>query len=35
MTTIMLSDQPVEVNEEGFFIDPNQWTEEMATEIAE
>jgi TusE/DsrC/DsvC family sulfur relay protein len=35
MTTIMLSDQPVEVNEEGFFIDPTQWTEEMATEIAE
>ena len=35
MTTICLSEQPVEVNEEGFFVDPTQWTEEMATEIAE
>jgi len=25
---------PVEVNEQGFFADPSQWTEEMVPEIA-
>ena len=24
----------VEVNDEGFFVDPAQWTEEMASELA-
>jgi tRNA 2-thiouridine synthesizing protein E len=27
-------DQPVTVDDEGFFTDPNQWTEDMAPEIA-
>jgi TusE/DsrC/DsvC family sulfur relay protein len=29
-----LANSEVEVDEEGFFVDPAQWTEEMAGEIA-
>ncbi len=34
MTVRTLANTQVELNEEGFFIDPNQWTREMATELA-
>jgi TusE/DsrC/DsvC family sulfur relay protein len=32
MTTTMLSE--VDLNEEGFFVHPEQWTEEIAPELA-
>jgi TusE/DsrC/DsvC family sulfur relay protein len=32
--TITLAGTPVETNDEGFFSDPTQWTEAMATELA-
>jgi tRNA 2-thiouridine synthesizing protein E len=32
MTTIAATE--VELNDEGFFVDPEQWTEEMAPELA-
>ena len=32
MTTIATSE--VELNEEGFFVHPEQWTEQMAAELA-
>ncbi|MHB8438985.1 MAG: TusE/DsrC/DsvC family sulfur relay protein [Acidimicrobiales bacterium] len=32
VTTLALTD--VEVNDEGFFVHPEQWTEEMAPELA-
>ncbi|MDA8037821.1 MAG: TusE/DsrC/DsvC family sulfur relay protein [Actinomycetota bacterium] len=35
MPTATYADRTVEVNDEGFFVDPAQWTEEMAPEIAE
>jgi tRNA 2-thiouridine synthesizing protein E len=35
MATRVLCDTTVEVNEEGFFVDPNQWTEDMAPILAE
>ena len=35
MTTKVLAGVEVELNDEGFFVDANQWTEDMATEIAE
>ena len=35
MLTKTLAGQTVEVNDEGFFVDANQWTEEMAPELAE
>lgn len=35
MATKTLAGTEVEVNDEGFFVDPNQWTEAMATELAE
>jgi tRNA 2-thiouridine synthesizing protein E len=35
MTVMTLANTEVELNDEGFFVDPNQWTEEMATELAE
>jgi len=35
MTTKTLAGTEVELNDEGFFVDPNQWTEAMATELAE
>jgi len=34
MSTATYAGIPVEVNEEGFFTDPNQWTREIATELA-
>ncbi|MCU0269016.1 MAG: TusE/DsrC/DsvC family sulfur relay protein [Acidimicrobiales bacterium] len=35
MSTKTLAGTPVDVNDEGFFEKPEQWTEEMATEMAE
>jgi tRNA 2-thiouridine synthesizing protein E len=32
--TTMVAGQPVELNEEGFFVEPEQWTEAMAPELA-
>jgi tRNA 2-thiouridine synthesizing protein E len=34
MTTRTIAGHDVEVNDEGFLVDPAQWTEDMATEIA-
>ena len=34
MTPSTLTGTPVERDAEGFFVDPEQWTEEMAGEIA-
>lgn len=34
MTTVTLAGVETEVNEEGFLLDPNAWTEEMAVELA-
>ena len=34
MTTATLGGVAVAVNDEGFFEDPNQWTEAMAVEMA-
>lgn len=34
MTTTMIDTTEVEVNDEGFFVDPEQWTEAMAPELA-
>ena len=34
MSTTRLANAEVEVDEEGFFVDPAQWTEDMAGEIA-
>src|SRR5664279_4812155 len=34
MSTTTIADTPVELNEEGFFVHPEQWTEEMAPELA-
>jgi TusE/DsrC/DsvC family sulfur relay protein len=34
MSTTTFAGVPVEVNEEGFFVDPNQWTREMAVDMA-
>ena len=34
MPTTTLAGTPVEVNDEGFFVDPEQWTKDMAPEIA-
>jgi tRNA 2-thiouridine synthesizing protein E len=34
MTTTTVAGRAVEVNEEGFFVDSNAWTEDMAPEIA-
>jgi TusE/DsrC/DsvC family sulfur relay protein len=34
MTTTTIAAVPVDVNDEGFFTDPRQWTEAMAPEIA-
>lgn len=35
MPTKTVAGTTVEVNDEGFFTDPSQWTEEMAPELAE
>jgi dissimilatory sulfite reductase related protein len=34
VSTTRLANAEVEVDEEGFFVDPAQWTEDMAGEIA-
>ena len=34
MTTVTLAGTAVETNEEGFFTEPEQWTREMAPELA-
>jgi tRNA 2-thiouridine synthesizing protein E len=34
MTTMTLAGINVEVNDEGFLVDPSQWTEAMAVELA-
>jgi TusE/DsrC/DsvC family sulfur relay protein len=34
MTTITLAAADVELNDEGFLVHPEQWTEEMAPELA-
>ncbi len=35
MPTREIAGTTVELNDEGFFVDPTQWTEEMAPELAE
>jgi TusE/DsrC/DsvC family sulfur relay protein len=32
--TTMVAGHPVQLNDEGFFVDPDEWTEDMAPEIA-
>jgi len=34
MTTVTFSAHDVELNDEGFFVHPEEWTEDMAPEIA-
>ncbi len=34
MPTATITGVDVELNDEGFFVDPKQWTEEMAAELA-
>jgi len=34
MTTTTLASTDVELNDEGFFVDPAQWTEDMVPELA-
>ena len=34
MSTATIADTTVELNEEGFFTNPEQWTENMADELA-
>jgi tRNA 2-thiouridine synthesizing protein E len=34
MSTATYAGIPVEVNDEGFFLDPNQWTRDIAVELA-
>ncbi len=34
MSTVTIAGTEVERNDEGFFVDPMQWTEAMAAEIA-
>jgi TusE/DsrC/DsvC family sulfur relay protein len=34
MTDVSYDGQTVSVNDEGFFTDPSQWTEDMAPQIA-
>ncbi len=34
MTTTTIASTDVELNDEGFFVHPEQWTEEMAPELA-
>ena len=34
MSTMTLGATEVELNDEGFFVHPEQWTEEMAPELA-
>lgn len=34
MTTVTIAATDVELNDEGFFVQPEQWTEDMAAELA-
>jgi tRNA 2-thiouridine synthesizing protein E len=34
MTATTIAGHQVEVNDEGFFVDPEQWTEDMVPELA-
>ncbi|MFZ4719954.1 MAG: TusE/DsrC/DsvC family sulfur relay protein [Ilumatobacteraceae bacterium] len=34
MSTTTYAGTPVELNDEGFFVDPTQWTRDMAVEMA-
>ena len=34
MSTATYAGTTVELNDEGFFVDPNQWTREIAVELA-
>ena len=34
MSTMTIATTEVELNDEGFFVNPEQWTEEMAPELA-
>jgi tRNA 2-thiouridine synthesizing protein E len=34
MSTTTIADTTVELNDEGFFVDPEQWTEAMAADLA-
>ena len=34
MTRGTLADRPVELDAEGFLVDPGEWTEELAVELA-
>lgn len=34
MPTVTYSGKSVQVNDEGFLVDPGEWTEEMAADIA-
>ena len=34
MATLTFAGKMVQVNEEGYFLDPSEWTKEMAAEIA-
>ena len=34
MTSTTIAGHTVDVNDEGFFVDPDQWTEDMVPELA-
>jgi len=34
MPIATIAQTPVELNDEGFFVDPDQWTDDMAVELA-
>jgi TusE/DsrC/DsvC family sulfur relay protein len=34
MSAMTLTQAPIEVNEEGFFLHPEQWTEELVPDLA-
>jgi TusE/DsrC/DsvC family sulfur relay protein len=34
MSTATIAGNAVELNDEGFFVDPNQWTRDIAVEMA-
>jgi tRNA 2-thiouridine synthesizing protein E len=34
MTTTTIANTDVELNDEGFFVDPSQWSEDMVPELA-
>jgi len=35
MTSTTIAGQTVDVNDEGFFVDANQWTEDMVPDLAQ